>query len=221
MLTMESKGTSNTGSSTGNNGGGFGKGMLALAMIAVIVFGIFGVVSNLGDSKKQDSDNGSTTIIYRDYEVDKDEDEEEVVSDPIKDKYSCQGNYYSIFTNRPNVRDNFGTTYESANMAYVSINSGAKKLTYALDGTYKYLRGTIYLSEKNKDDINYFRVCVYNENGDCIYQSEDISSRNLGPIQVNCNISGMTRVTIELEGCTKTCGGIYIIMPDDGFVFTK
>jgi hypothetical protein len=29
----------------------------------------------------------------------------------------------------------------------------------------------------------------------------------------------MTRITIELEGCSTTCSTVKVIMPDEGFVF--
>ena len=144
---------------------------------------------------------------------------EEEVKVPIHEAYSCRGNYWSVFTQKRNVTDNCGTTYDSANVAVVGINAITKKLTYNLDGSYTTLSGTIALAEEDKDRINYFRVLVYNEDNECFYESDWISDKQPNPIEVNCNISGMTRITIELEGCSTTCSTIKVIMPDEGFVF--
>lgn len=202
----------------GNGGNGLAKGLVILGAIAIIMFGLNKmadtVSSNLAAGKNNDS-NSETTIVHGNSE-----DKEETIV-PIKDKYSVKGDFYNIFTSKQNLVDNFGNTYETAYEAYVSINSGAKELTYELDESYSYLQGTIYLSEKDKDTINYFVVRVYDEKGNNIYESEQITDKEFGPLDVNCNISGLSRITIELEGCTKTCSGIYIIMPEDGFVFVK
>jgi hypothetical protein len=144
---------------------------------------------------------------------------EEEVKVPIREEYSCRGNYWSVFTQKSNVTDNCGTTYDSANVAVVGINAITKKLTYNLDGSYTTLSGTIALAEEDKDRINYFRVLVYNEDNECFYESDWISDKQPNPIDVNCNISGMTRITIELEGCSTTCSTVKVIMPDEGFVF--
>ncbi len=144
---------------------------------------------------------------------------EEEVEVPIREEYSCRGNYWSVFTQKRNVTDNCGTTYDTANVAVVGSIGSAKKLTYNLDGSYTSLSGTIALAEEDKDRINYFRVLVYNEDGDCFYESDWISDKQPNPIDVNCNISGMTRITIELEGCSTTCSSVKVIMPDEGFVF--
>lgn len=202
----------------GNGGNGLAKGLVILGAIAIIMFGLNKmadtVSSNLAAGKNNDS-NSETTIVY----VNSEDKDESIV--PIKDKYSVKGDFYNIFTSKQNLVDNFGNTHETAYEAYVSINSGAKELTYELDESYSYLQGTIYLSEKDKDTINYFVVRVYDEKGNNIYESEQITDKEFGPLDVNCNISGLSRITIELEGCTKTCSGIYIIMPEDGFVFVK
>lgn len=170
------------------------------------------VSSNLAAGKNNDSNN-ETTIIYVDSK------EESII--PIKDKYSVKGDFYNVFTSKQDLVDNFGNTHENAYEAFVSINSGTKELTYELDESYSYLRGTIYLSEQYKDTINYFVVRVYDEKGNSIYESKQITDKEFGPVDVDCNISGLSRITIELEGCTKTCSGIHIIMPEDGFVFVK
>lgn len=209
----------------GNRGGGILGGLIVIVVVAMLVFGATRIVEILADKDSAAGNGysgGGTTVIYQNPTYpQQQETEKEEVKVPIRTHYSCQGNYYSVFTNKQNVVDNFGTRYETANEAYVSINAGTKKLTYMLDGGYKYLRGTIYLSEENKDNINYFRVYIYDENNNLIYQSADITDRNLGPLSINCNISGLSRITIELEGCTRTCSGVKVIMPEEGFVFVE
>ena len=209
----------------GKQGGGILGGLVVIMVVAMLVFGGIGIVGMLADkdsSADNGYSNGGTTIIYQNpTNTTQVQTEKEEITTPIRTKYSCQGNYYSVFTNKQNVVDNFGTRYETANEAFVSINAGTKKLTYMVNGEYKYLRGTIYLSEVNKDNINYFRVYIYDENNNLIYQSADITDKNLGPLSINCNITGLNRVTIELEGCTTTCSGIRVIMPEEGFVFVQ
>lgn len=204
-------------------GGEIGKGLLVLAGLAILMFGGYMITGNLKSSATTNEPN--VIVISEEMKAPEREAEsadvgQAVVTTPISTRYSCQGNYYSVFTRMQNVTDNFGTVYSTANTANVGINACAEKLTYRMDGSYTSLSGTIYLSEKNKDNINYFRVYVYNENGDCIYQSEDINDKKLGPITVECDITGLELVTIEMEGCTRTCSNVSVIMPEEGFVFT-
>lgn len=120
----------------GNGGNGLAKGLVILGAIAIIMFGLNKmadtVSSNLAAGKNNDS-NSETTIVHGNSE---DKDESIV---PIKDKYSVKGDFYNIFTSKQNLVDNFGNTHETAYEAYVSINSGAKELTYELDESYSYL----------------------------------------------------------------------------------
>ena len=101
----------------------------------------------------------------------------------------------------------------------INLYQNSRNNLQAVDGSYTTLSGTIALAEEDKDRINYFRVLVYNEDNECFYESDWISDKQPNPIDVNCNISGMTRITIELEGCSTTCSTVKVIMPDEGFVF--
>lgn len=196
----------------GNNSkqaNGTSKNLMTLLTIIVLLIGIYMITDNLKNTSATIETGGAPIPTGT-----------KTPETPINTQYSSQGNYYSVFTNTQNVTDNFGTTYTSAYVANVGINSSAKKLTYKLNESYKSLKGTIYLSEANKDNINYFKVSIYNENGECIYQSSAIDDKNLGPITIDCNISACSMITIELEGCTTHCTSISVIMPDEGFVFT-
>lgn len=216
MKAIESKSYANQ-----NSGGGFVKGLLTAAVIGILVMAVSG---KLGENDTVANSQTTPNIVINmpassAANTEADSGTEDEVAVPINTQYSCRGNYYSIFTQQRNVTDNCGTTYDTANVAVVGSIGSAKKLTYNLDGSFTTLSGTIALAEKDKDRINYFRVYVYNEDGDCIYQSSDISDKSPDPIEVNCNISGLTRITIEMEGCSTTCTTVSVIMPDEGFVF--
>lgn len=206
------------------NNGGFWKVLLGIVAVAVLVIVGVKFMNGREDQKADNGNNNSPNIVinvpgsYVENSSDK-ETEKETVKTPISTQHSVRGNYYNIFTQENDVTDNCGTVYDKANVAVVGINSVAKKLTYNLDGSYTSLKGTIALSEEDKDRINFFQVYVYNEDGDCFYQSKQINEKSPDPIEINCGISGMSRITIELEGCTTTCGTIKVIMPDEGFVF--
>ena len=197
-------------------GGGIGKGLMVLVGLAILMFGGYMITGNL---KSSGTTSEPEVIVVPGENAAAVGTETKDVT-PINIEYSCRGNYYSVFTRTQNVTDNFGTVYDTAYMANVGINACTKKLTYRMDGSYTSLSGTIYLSEKNKDNINYFRVYIYNENGDCIYQSADINDKTFGPITVDCDITGLEMVTIEMEGCTNTCSTVSVIMPEEGVVFT-
>lgn len=233
MKAIESKGYGkqyNKGYNSGGSGavGGFFKGVLTLAVLICLVLMIAdrmgggkeaaqpgnvipNVVVNVPGAYVESNSDGKEVA---------EKDVEEEVRVPISTQYSCQGNYYSVFTQKQDVTDNCGTTYETANVAVVGSLGSAKKLTYKLDGSFTKLRGTIALAEQDKDRINYFRVYVYNDKGDCIYQSADISDKSPDPIEVNCNISGLEQITIEMEGVSTSCSTVSVIMPDEGFVFS-
>jgi len=210
------------GNHSGGGVSGFFSGILAVAVIVALVLG---VANMMGIGKENNSAGSGTGVrpgVYVENSVNNNTQnkEEEEVKVPISTQYSCQGNYYSVFTQKQNVTDNCGTTYESANVAVVGSLGSAKKLTYKLDGSFTKLKGTIALAEQDKDRINYFRVYVYNDKGDCIYQSADISDKSPDPIQVNCSISGLEQITIEMEGVSTTCTTVNVIMPEEGFVFS-
>lgn len=219
------------GQQRGNGNKSGGNGLLTIVMMVVMVAVVLMAMNSM--NSKNDStnttvtppivinvpDTSGNTAVSNTSLVGTEEKEEETVTVPVSEKYAIQGNYYKIFTQTNDVTDNFGNTYDTANVAVVGINACSKKLTYDLDGSYTTLRGTVALSEKDKDDINFVKVYVYNEKGECFYQSKEISAKSPDPIEVNCNITGMTRITIELEGCDRTCGSVEVIMPDEGFVF--
>lgn len=209
----------------GSTGGGFWKTLLGITAVVVLVIAGVKFMNGREDQKTDGGNDKSPNIVinvpgsYVENGSSDKETEEEIVKTPISTQHSVRGNYYNIFTQENDVTDNCGTVYDRANVAVVGINSVAKKLTYNLEGNYTSLKGTIALSEEDKDRINYFQVYVYNEDGDCFYQSKKIDEKSSDPIEVNCGISGMSRITIELEGCSTTCGTIKVIMPDEGFVF--
>jgi ABC-type lipoprotein release transport system permease subunit len=200
------------------------EGIVGIVAVAVLVIVGVKFMNGREDQKADNGNNNSPNIVinvpgsYVENSSDKGT-EKETVKTPISTQHSVRGNYYNIFIQENDVTDNCGTVYDKANVAVVGINSVAKKLTYNLDGSYTSLKGTIALSEEDKDRINFFQVYVYNEDGDCFYQSKQINEKSPDPIEINCGISGMSRITIELEGCTTTCGTIKVIMPDEGFVF--
>ena len=210
-----------TSSSNGTTKRGGGKAVLWIIFILLVVL----IVTNTKDKEQgtSDAETGSQIIYVEapNTEGAAAEEKEDEISIPIRTQYSNHGNFHSIFTQTQNAKDNFGNVHDTAYTAYISHNSCTKKLTYTLDGSYKRLEGTIYLSDQDKDNINYCNVYVYNENGDCIYKSAQITEDNLGPINVNCNISGCTKITIELEGCSTRCLGVTILMPEEGFTFIK
>lgn len=96
----------------------------------------------------------------------------------------------------------------------------SSKLSYKLNDDFTALRGTVSLLEEDKDDINVFQVCVYDGNGNCIYESEMMERDNPDPIEIDCDINGLDRVAIVLEGCDRQCGRIKVLMPKP-FAFVK
>lgn len=198
------------------SGNGFMKLLLAVALVALAgMGGMFIGEKNAVNTAPSVSSPVIETPVYV-------TSEKEVVDieKPIMDMPSYQGNFFKVFTQTNAVTDNFGDVYDKAYVAYVASNGGAKKLSYKLNQSFTSLKGEIALLEEDKDSINYFVVYVYDGEGNCIYESERIERDRPDPIEIDCDITGLEKVSIELVGCDRQCGGVKILMPKP-FVFVK
>lgn len=198
------------------SGNGFMKLLLAVALVALA--GMGGMLigeKNAANTAPSDSRPVIETPVYV-------TSEKEVVDieKPIKDLPSYQGNFFDVFTQMNGVIDNFGEVYDKAYVANIGINACSSKLSYKLNDDFTAIRGTVSLLEEDKDDINVFQVCVYDGNGNCIYESEMMERDNPDPIEIDCDITGLDRVAIVLEGCDRQCGRIKVLMPKP-FAFVK
>lgn len=198
------------------SGNGFMKLLLTVALVALA--GMGGMLigeKNAANTAPSDSRPVIETPVYV-------TSEKEVVDieKPIKDLPSYQGNFFDVFTQMNGVIDNFGEVYDKAYVANIGINACSSKLSYKLNDDFTAIRGTVSLLEEDKDDINVFQVCVYDGNGNCIYESEMMERDNPDPIEIDCDITGLEKVSIELVGCDRQCGGVKILMPKP-FVFVK
>lgn len=198
------------------SGNGFMKLLLAVALVALA--GMGGMLigeKNAANTAPSDSRPVIETPVYV-------TSEKEVVDieKPIKDLPSYQGNFFDVFTQMNGVIDNFGEVYDKAYVANIGINACSSKLSYKLNDDFTAIRGTVSLLEEDKDDINVFQVCVYDGNGNCIYESEMMERDNHDPIEIDCDITGLDRVAIVLEGCDRQCGRIKVLMPKP-FAFVK
>ena len=194
--------------------------MLTVALVALV--GMGGMLigeKNVANTTPSDS----TPVIDAPVYVTPENESEkvpEVIEKPIKDMPSYQGNFFDVFTQMNGVTDNFGEVYDKAYVANIGINACSSKLSYKLNDEFTAIRGTVSLLEEDKDDINYFQVSVYDGNANCIYESEMMERDNPDPIEIDCDITGLDRVGIVLEGCDRQCGRIKVLMPKP-FVFVK
>lgn len=198
------------------SGNGFMKLLFAVALVALAgMGGMFIGEKNAVNTAPSASKPVIETPVYV-------TSEKEVVDieKPIKDLPSYQGNFFNVFTQMNGVIDNFGEVYDKAYVANIGINACSSKLSYKLNDDFTAIRGTVSLLEEDKDDINVFQVCVYDGNGNCIYESEMMERDNPDPIEIDCDITGLDRVAIVLEGCDRQCGRIKVLMPKP-FAFVK
>ena len=181
------------------SGNGFMKLLLTVALVALA--GMGGMLigeKNAVNTAPSDSRPVIETPVYVTSEK-----ETVDIEKPIKDLPSYQGNFFDVFSQTNGVVDNFGDVYDKAYVANIGINACSSKLSYKLNDDFIAIRGTVSLLEEDKDDINVFQVCVYDGNGNCIYESEMMERDNPDPIEIDCDITGLDRVAIVLEGCDR------------------
>jgi len=205
--------TSQSGNYEGGGNAGTILGILfgGILLVAVVGGAIFFGMKMLDKMDSIADGGGKTTIIEVPVSTDK---EEEKVEKPLSDMPSVVGNFYDVFTMSNNLQDNVGNIYETG----YSFLTG-KEITYILDGQYDTLEGTIAVAMEDKDDLNFACVYVYDENHNLIYESEWIDrTKHPEPVKINCNVTGLQRITIEFEGATWTAGRLQMVT--DGFKFT-
>lgn len=105
--------------------------------------------------------------------------------------------YSDVFVQGNDLKDNYGNIYSNA----YKIIASDKTMSISLDGKYRYLKGDFALSyEDGDEDFNYARVYVYDEDGNKIYVSRDISQNDPEPIRMLVDVSGCKRIRVEIEG---------------------
>ena len=133
-----------------------------------------------------------------------------LISDKVKTSYNDP---WSIFTVKNNLTDNVGNFYETA----YSLSAHDQKITYVLNGEYTSLSGNIAVDEGDRDCLGSVSVDIYDENNNHIYESEHITRDNPDPVYINCNVTGLERVTIQFNGCNTSGVGLVDLI-SEGFV---
>lgn len=132
-----------------------------------------------------------------------------LISDKVNTSYNDP---WSIFTVKNNLTDNVGNFYETA----YTLSAYGQQITYVLNGEYSSLSGSLAVDERHRDCFGSVSVDIYDENNNHIYESERITRDNPDPVFINCNVTGLERVTIQFNGCNTSGVGLVDLI-SEGF----